>query len=86
MKLSQLVIFKIGRFTDGLPVSKTDLSIGRDNRYFVTNSLLQSLSEFVSLHAASSVNPPERAVDETPKSATTFRAASIADRREALDA
>ena len=86
MKLSQLVIFKIGRFTDGLPVSKTDLSIGRDNRYFVTNSLLQSLSEFVSLHAASSVNPPERAVDETPKSATTFRAASIADRHEALDA
>lgn len=82
MKLSQLVIVKIGI----LLVPKTDLSTGKDRRYFVTNSLLQSLSEFCSLHPASSVNPPERAVDKTPKSSTTLRAASIADRHEALDA
>lgn len=80
---AQLVSFKTGMFRDSSFVSRTDFSTGSDKAYFLVISLWQSLSEFWSVHLASSVNPPELDADARPISATTFRAASTADRHEA---
>ena len=85
MKSAQSSIFKIGMFTDGSSVFRTDLFTGSAKPYLVTISLLQSLSDFFSLLRANSANPPERLADDNPTSATTFWAAEIADLQEASE-
>ena len=80
--LAQSVSFKTGKRRFGSFVSRNDLSTCNANLYFLAMTLLQSLSEWCSSHFARWLIPPDPA-DLSPRSATTSRAASIADRQEA---